>query len=93
MAATLGSAPVAAQTEPESGPATFLIFVKGQQVGQERVTVTRTPAGWTIQGTGRIAAPFDLTTEEFSMRYAADWQPVELNIRATFRGQPIRIQT
>jgi len=93
VAATLTAAPAAAQTDPESGPATFIIFVRGQQVGQERVTVTRTPTGWTIQGTGRIAAPFDLTTEEFSMRYAADWQPVELNIRATVRGEPVRIET
>lgn len=88
--ATLGAQPAAG---PEPGTATFLVFVRSQQVGTERVTLSRTPAGWTIQGTGRLGPPFDLATDTFEMRYAGDWQPIELRIAATFRGQSITINT
>jgi len=95
LAATIWPATAAPQTTagPEPGTATFLVFVRSQQVGQERVTLSRTPTGWMIQGTGRLGAPFDLATDNFEMRYAGDWQPVALRIAATFRGQPVTINT
>ena len=93
LVATIWGGALAAQERPLPGQASFLVFIRSQQVGRERVTLTRTPTGWLLQGTGRLDAPIDLTTEEFSMRYAADWQPVALTMRTTVRGEPVRIDT
>ena len=92
LAATI-AASAAAQPAPEPGEATFLVFVRGNQVGLERVSLTRSANGWLLKGSGRLAAPFDLTTQNFELKYAADWQPVDLMINATFKGQTVAITT
>ncbi len=94
LAATIAvPAGAAAQELPEPGSATFLVFVQNRQVGTERVTLVRTSTGWTLRGSGRLAPPFDLITESFSVQYATDWQPVEMHIEGSLRGQPVTIET
>ena len=94
LVATIAAAlPAAAQALPEPGQASFLVFVQNRQVGQERVTLVRTSTGWTLRGSGRLAPPLDLVTESFSVQYATDWQPVEMHIEGSLRGQPVTIET
>ena len=40
--------------EPAAGRASFIIFVKGAQIGREDVDLSRGPGGWTISATDRL---------------------------------------
>ena len=91
LAATIGSAALLAQPAPEPGEATFLVFVRGNQVGIERVALTRSGGGWMFKGSGRLTAPFDLTVRNYELKCTADWQPIDLLVAATFKGQPTSI--
>jgi pimeloyl-ACP methyl ester carboxylesterase len=93
LTATIVPAAVFAQADPEPGTASFLVFVQNRQVGQEQVTLSRSSGEWTLAGNGRLGAPFDLVTEEFTVRYASDWQPIEMRLSTMLRGQPARITT
>jgi pimeloyl-ACP methyl ester carboxylesterase len=79
--------------EPAAGRASFIVFVKGVQIGREDVDLSRGPGGWTISATGRLAPPIDLTTKRFEVRYGTDWQPIELKLDASFRGQTIGLNS
>ena len=83
-----------AQELPAPGPATFTIFLKGQQIGREQVNLTRTPDGWRIMSTGQLAAgQSTLENKHFEVRYSADWQPVELRIDAMIGGRKYGLNT
>jgi pimeloyl-ACP methyl ester carboxylesterase len=79
--------------EPAAGRASFIVFVKGVQIGREDVDLSRGPGGWTISASGRLAPPIDLTTKRFEVRYGTDWQPIELKLDASFRGQTIGLNS
>ncbi|HEX2443532.1 MAG TPA: alpha/beta fold hydrolase [Vicinamibacterales bacterium] len=80
-------------SEPAAGRASFIIFVKGVQIGREDVDLSRGPGGWTISATGRLAPPIDLTTKRFEIRYGTDWQPIELKLEASLKGQTIGLNS
>lgn len=63
------------------------MFLRGNQVGLERIALTRSGVGWVFKGSGRLGAPFDLTIRNFELRYSADWQPIDLMVAATYKGQ------
>lgn len=87
--------PATAQTaaEPAPGRASFIIFVRGAQIGREDLDLSRSPGGWTISSTSRLAPPIDLTTNRLEIRYGPDWQPIELKLDATLHGTPIGLVT
>jgi hypothetical protein len=90
------SAAAAAQppaASPEPGDATFIIFIRGVDVGREQVTVARSGATWIISARGRSGPPLDFTVDRFEVKYTADWQPVELNIQAAQRGRRLGLST
>ena len=73
----------------QSGSAAFTVFLRGQRIGSETVTVTRSPAGWLISSTGQTAAPFSIVFDKFVARYGADWQTQSLEITGQMRGQSL----
>ena len=77
---------------PEPAAVTFNISVRGQRVGQENVTLTRTPEGWLISATGSQGAPANFTINKFEARYSSDWQPQSLVIEAQ-AGQLMTMST
>src|SRR3954468_13811067 len=84
----LASIAGAQQTAPPlslsgTGTSTFMVFIRGTQVGIEQVAVTRMADGWSILSTGRIGPPVDITARRMEMRYTANWTPVEFAIDAT----------
>ncbi len=83
---------VSAQADP-SGTATFSIFLRGQQIGTEQVTVTKTADGWTISSTGRSGPPLDFSFDKFEAKYAPDWSARSLDITGTMRGQALVLDT
>src|SRR5262245_38618658 len=92
LAATL---PLVASAQPAASarPSTFKIFLRSAQIGTEDISVTQTPAGWTILGTGRIGPPLDIVARRVELKYDAEWRPLELTVDATARDQPARLHT
>ena len=82
----------AAQPE-QTGSAAFSVFLRGQRIGSEEVTVSRSPAGWLISATGRSAAPLSITFDKFLARYGAEWQTQSLEISGQMRGQGLVLNT
>jgi pimeloyl-ACP methyl ester carboxylesterase len=95
LCGTLAAATPTAQapTSPETGQADFLVFLGGNQVGQEQVNLARTGGNWIITATGQLSAPIDLVINRFEAKYASDWQPLELTIEATQGGQALGLHT
>jgi pimeloyl-ACP methyl ester carboxylesterase len=83
-----------AQQQVSTAPSsTFIVFLRGERVGSEDISVTRTAEGWTISSSGRVGPPLDLVLRELQIRYTSDWRPVELRIDATTRDQPVVVRT
>ena len=78
---------------PVPGDAAFGIYVKGTQIGREEVTLSRSGAGWIITSTGRTGVPVDFTITRFEMKYAADWQPLEMRLEARLKNAPATVAT
>jgi uncharacterized protein len=95
LCTTLAAAAPGAQTQtaPTPGQAEFLIFLGGNQVGQEQVNLARTGGNWIITATGQMSSPADLVIDRFEAKYASDWQPLELTIEATQGGQALGLRT
>lgn len=94
LAAVAIEAPVAAvQQLPPTAPAisepasNLTIFLRGVPIGSEQSALTRGAGGWTIVGSGRIGAPLDIVTKRLQVRYDSDWNPLELTMDATVRGE------
>jgi pimeloyl-ACP methyl ester carboxylesterase len=83
LAASVGPA-AAQQVEPLPGEATFNIFLRGTDVGREQVNLTRAGSQWVITSTGKLG---DVTLNRFELKYASDWQPVELRVETTQAGK------
>jgi pimeloyl-ACP methyl ester carboxylesterase len=96
LCAALAVTSVSAQdagTQDSTGAAEFIIFVGGRQAGNEQVNVSRSGGNWVITSTGRLTSPVDLTINRFEVKYAADWQPLELTIDARMGGQSLALST
>jgi pimeloyl-ACP methyl ester carboxylesterase len=85
--------PHAQQQTPTAPSSTFIVFLRGERVGSEDISVARTADGWTISSSGRVGPPLDLVLRELQIRYTSDWKPLELRIDATARDQPIVLRT
>jgi uncharacterized protein len=85
---------VLAGAQPDqSGSAAFSVFLRGQRIGTEEVTVTRSAAGWAISATGRSGAPLDMSFDKFLARYGTEWQWQSLEISGQLRGQGLMLNT
>ncbi len=78
---------------PATGEASFNIFVKGTQIGREQVTLSHSASGWIITSGGRQSPPIDLSLSRFEMKYAEDWQPLELRIEGSLRNARFALAT
>jgi pimeloyl-ACP methyl ester carboxylesterase len=66
-----------------AGDAEFTLFLAGSRVGTEQVHVVRSGNTWAISSTAQFGAPLNVTVNRFEIKYAADWQPLELHVEAT----------
>jgi pimeloyl-ACP methyl ester carboxylesterase len=72
---------------------TFVVFVRGERIGSEDVTLARTADGWTITSSGRFGPPIDLVVKELQARYSGEWRPIDLRIDAITGTQPLTLRT
>ena len=89
---TIGALQAAPQVD-QTGPAAFSVFLRGQQIGIESVTVTRSADGWTISASGRSGAPLDFAFERFVAMYGPQWQARSLEVSGQMRGQAMALTT
>ncbi len=82
----------AVQPDP-SGSAEFSVFLRGQRIGSERVSVVRGQDGLTISASGSVNAPLNLTFDTFVARYGLDGTARSLQISAHLRGTPLTLNT
>jgi pimeloyl-ACP methyl ester carboxylesterase len=88
------AAPARAQrTDPAPGDAVFAIFLRGTQIGREQWTLAKIDSGWVISSSGRTAPPLDFTVNRFEVKYAPDWQPLEMALEARLRNQSVIVRT
>src|SRR6185503_4600444 len=78
---------------PDAGATNFTIFLRGAPIGSEQIAVTRTATGWTIVSSGRLGAPVDVVARRLQVRYTPEWQPLELTLDGSVRGQPQTVRT
>ena len=82
-------ATTADRAKAQNGTASnFTIYIQSAPVGTEHITVTPNADGWTVASSGRLSAPVDMVTKEFTARYDRSWRSVELTVDTTVRGQP-----
>lgn len=91
VAQSAGAQPRSSQ--PSGTPVTFTVFLRGQPIGTEEVTLKNSPEGWTISSTGRLGPPLNIVTRQFEMRYDAQWHPLELTVDAAVNAEPLRLHT
>ena len=82
-----------APAQSPSPVGTLLVFMQGRLLGSEQATITSTSEGWVIHGTGRLAAPVDLSTTRFELRYDREWRPISLEVEGTLRSRPLIMRT
>jgi pimeloyl-ACP methyl ester carboxylesterase len=83
------------QGAPAAAPDTldFTVLSRGQAVGSQTVTVSKTADTWTVSATGNIGPPFDLATSRLQLRYSADWQPLSFSVEGMQGGQLTTLST
>ena len=81
------------QAQPSTGDAAFSIFVRGTQIGREQVSLAKTASGWIITSNGRTAPPLDFTVNRFEIKYANDWQPLEMTLEAHVRTMGVIVRS
>lgn len=79
--------------EPATGDAEFTVAFSGKPIGRQHVTLSRGSSGWIITSTGTLGSPVDLKITRFELKYAPDWQPLELKLEATLRNSPIALSS
>ena len=81
--------PPAAAVEPTR----FTVLLQGRPLGTELVRLTESADGWLISATNSLAAPFNIETTKFLLRYTHDWQPQSLAIEGLVNGQLLTLST
>ena len=57
------------------GDATFVVRLRGTQVGTASASLKRLPDGWSIAGTTRLEPPLDVTVRRIDVAYSDNWRP------------------
>jgi pimeloyl-ACP methyl ester carboxylesterase len=92
-AASLQPQPPATPASAASQQSNFTIFIRAIPIGTEQVTVDRAGGGWRISGSGRTRPPVDSVTRRIEVRYDENWNPLELILDGSVRGEVSSIHT
>jgi uncharacterized protein len=92
-AASAQQASPAASLSPGTGEAVFNVYVRGAHAGRQQDSVSRSGSGWVITSSGGLDAPIDLAIDRFEIKYAQDWQPLELKLEMRLRTTAVALST
>jgi pimeloyl-ACP methyl ester carboxylesterase len=93
LALLLASPAMAQQAQDTASPTGYTIFLRGQAVGRENVTIASGPAGTTVTSDGRMAAPIASTLRRAEVRYGTDWSPQSLTLESVINGSDVVLHT
>jgi len=79
--------------QPAPGDAVFSVYLRNTPIGREQVALSRTDTGWLITSSGSTGAPVEFTIDRFEMKYAPDWQPLEMKLDARLHNAPAIVST
>lgn len=91
--------PAAAQQAPPAPPPAegssgYTVFLRGQPIGREDVTIRREPTGGTtILSQSRLGPPLNLVTRRAEVRYGADGSAAGVAIEAQLNGTLFNLST
>ena len=88
--AALASAQPATPAVPETGDASFRVYLRGVESGSMQSSVTRAGSNWVITSTGRVG---ELVLRRFELKYSADWQPIDLRLEGSQSERPFVLAT
>jgi dienelactone hydrolase len=84
----------AAQLQPVSTPATgYLVFLRGNPVGRELITVNGDQKQVSITTQGRMLGPLNVTIRAAEFRYQRDWTPLSFTLDATVNESVLQLNT
>src|SRR4051812_34819271 len=78
------AAPAAAQQPAAPAATAYSLFLRGQPVGTENITVGSDASGTTITSDARFAPPLNITLRSSEIKYSPDWTPVSFNADGVF---------
>ena len=98
LAATLSAQVAPPATAPAAqadlaGADSYVIFLTGQPVGREEVTVTREPDGWVLRGSSRVSPPIATTVRRVEVHYDANWRPRSLSLEGAIQDKEVGLET
>jgi dienelactone hydrolase len=86
--------PAAAQPQAASTQTSgYLVFLRGNPLGRELVTINRDQSAIVITTQGRMLAPLNATIRHGEFRYSSDWTPQSFTLDATVSGGLYQIKT
>lgn len=84
----------AAQQQPVSTQGTgYLVFLRGNPVGREIITINSDQKQISITTQGRMLAPLNVTIRAAEFRYQPDWTPSAFTLDATVNGSVMQLNT
>jgi uncharacterized protein len=87
------AAPARAQAPSAQATAAYTIFLRGNPIGREEVSVQSDATGTTVTTEGRVSAPADLVIRHAEFRYGADGSPLSFQLDATASGGEMSFRT
>lgn len=86
------AAPSAAQqASPEA--LGYTVFLRGQPIGREDVTVQSGPDGTTVVSEGRLASPLNILIRRAEFKYRPDWSAESFTLDADVAGGDVMVRT
>ena len=90
LAGLAAAQPQAASTPKATG---YLVFLRGNPLGRELVTVSRDQNGIAITAQGRMLAPLNVTVRSAEFKYRSDWTPTAFTLDATVNDSLLQLKT
>ena len=88
--ASPGGAARQIQAPTETG---YTVFLRGQPIGREDVTVRPDGDGVTVISQGRLSAPVNIILRRVEFKYGPDWSPESFTLDADVAGADVVLKT
>lgn len=86
------AAPTAAQQAPQEALA-YTVFLRGQPIGREDVTLQSGPDGTTVVSEGRLSSPLNILIRRAEFKYQPDWSAESFALDADVAGGDVIVRT
>ena len=71
----------------------YTVFLRGQPIGREDVTLQSGPDGTTVVSEGRLSSPLNIVIRRAEFKYRPDWSPESFTLDADVAGGDVSVRT